>query len=600
VIQDRRGLMGETIYGMKRTHMCTELSEADVGKEVAVMGWVHKRRNLGSLLFVDLRDRTGLLQIVFGDQTDREVFDKAETIRNEYVIAVKGEVAPRAPEAVNPSMKTGRIEILATELRILSSSETPPFHIEENSGVNEATRLKYRYLDLRRPDMQENLMLRHKVAKIARDYFDENGFLEIETPVLIKSTPEGARDYLVPSRVHPGKFYALPQSPQLFKQLLMVAGYDRYFQVAKCFRDEDLRADRQPEFTQLDLEMSFVDVDDVITINEGFIKKAFKEALGVDIETPFPRMPYREAMERFGSDKPDMRFGMELVDVSDLVKECGFRVFSDAVTGGGSVRAINAKGCGGFSRKEIDSLGEFVKTYGAKGLAWIVVEEDGIRSPIAKFFSEEEMAALLKRTCAEPGDLICFVADKDQVVFDSLGELRVEIAKRLGILDDREFKFLWVTEFPLFEFDEEENRWTARHHPFTSPMDEDLEFLESDPGRVRSKAYDVVLNGTELGGGSIRIHMQDLQQRMFSLLGLSEEEARNKFGYLLEAFKYGVPPHGGMAYGLDRMIMLMAGRSNIRDVIAFPKVQNASDLMTEAPDVVDPKQLEELHIKVTD
>ena len=592
--------MGETIYGMKRTHMCTELSEADVGKEVAVMGWVHKRRNLGSLLFVDLRDRTGLLQIVFGDQTDREVFDKAETIRNEYVIAVKGEVAPRAPEAVNPSMKTGRIEILATELRILSSSETPPFHIEENSGVNEATRLKYRYLDLRRPDMQENLMLRHKVAKIARDYFDENGFLEIETPVLIKSTPEGARDYLVPSRVHPGKFYALPQSPQLFKQLLMVAGYDRYFQVAKCFRDEDLRADRQPEFTQLDLEMSFVDEDDVITINEGFIKKAFKEALGVDIETPFPRMPYREAMERFGSDKPDMRFGMELVDVSDLVKECGFRVFSDAVTGGGSVRAINAKGCGGFSRKEIDSLGEFVKTYGAKGLAWIVVEEDGIRSPIAKFFSEEEMAALLKRTCAEPGDLICFVADKDQVVFDSLGELRVEIAKRLGILDDREFKFLWVTEFPLFEFDEEENRWTARHHPFTSPMDEDLEFLESDPGRVRSKAYDVVLNGTELGGGSIRIHMQDLQQRMFSLLGLSEEEARNKFGYLLEAFKYGVPPHGGMAYGLDRMIMLMAGRSNIRDVIAFPKVQNASDLMTEAPDVVDPKQLEELHIKVTD
>jgi aspartyl-tRNA synthetase len=600
VIQDRRGLMGETIYGMKRTHMCTELSEADVGKEVTVMGWVHKRRNLGSLLFVDLRDRTGLLQIVFGDQTDREVFDKAETIRNEYVIAVKGEVAPRAPEAVNPSMKTGRIEILATELRILSSSETPPFHIEENSGVNEATRLKYRYLDLRRPDMQENLMLRHKVAKIARDYFDENGFLEIETPVLIKSTPEGARDYLVPSRVHPGKFYALPQSPQLFKQLLMVAGYDRYFQVAKCFRDEDLRADRQPEFTQLDLEMSFVDVDDVITINEGFIKKAFKEALGVDIETPFPRMPYREAMERFGSDKPDMRFGMELVDVSDLVKECGFRVFSDAVTGGGSVRAINAKGCGGFSRKEIDSLGEFVKTYGAKGLAWIVVEEDGIRSPIAKFFSEEEMAALLKRTCAEPGDLICFVADKDQVVFDSLGELRVEIAKRLGILDDREFKFLWVTEFPLFEFDEEENRWTARHHPFTSPMDEDLEFLESDPGRVRSKAYDVVLNGTELGGGSIRIHMQDLQQRMFSILGLSEEEARNKFGYLLEAFKYGVPPHGGMAYGLDRMIMLMAGRSNIRDVIAFPKVQNASDLMTEAPDVVDPKQLEELHIKVTD
>jgi len=592
--------MGETIYGMKRTHMCTELSAADVGKKVTVMGWVQKRRNLGSLLFIDLRDRTGIVQLVFNDQTEKELFEKAETVRSEYVIAVSGEVARRAPEAINPSMKTGEIEILASELRILSKAETPPFHIEENSDVNEAMRLKYRYLDLRRPDMQANLMLRHKVAKVARDYFDQNGFLEIETPVLIKSTPEGARDYLVPSRVHPGKFYALPQSPQLFKQLLMVAGYDRYIQIAKCFRDEDLRADRQPEFTQIDLEMSFVDMDDVITVNEGFIKRVFKEVLGVEVDTPFLRMPYQEAMDRFGSDKPDMRFGMELVDVSGLVKGCGFGVFSNAVANGGSVRAINAKGCGKFSRKEIDSLTEFVKTYGAKGLVWIAVEESGIRSSIAKFFSEEEMDALLKKTCAEPGDLILFVADKNQVVYDSLGALRVEIAKRLGILNDMEYRFLWVTEFPLFEFDEEENRWVAKHHPFTSPMDEDIEFLESDPGRVRSKAYDIVLNGTEIGGGSIRIHMQDLQQRMFRLLGLSREEAQAKFGYLLEAFKYGVPPHGGMAYGLDRLVMLMAGRNSIRDVIAFPKVQNASDLMIEAPDTVDPKQLEELHLKVTD
>lgn len=592
--------MGETISGMKRTHRCTELSVADVGKKVTVMGWVQKWRNLGSLLFIDLRDRTGLVQIVFNDQTEREIFEKAETIRNEFVIAVTGEVARRAPEAVNPSMKTGEIEILASELRILSKAETPPFHIEENSSVNEAMRLKYRYLDLRRPDMQASLMLRHRVAKIARDYFDQNGFLEIETPILIKSTPEGARDYLVPSRVHPGKFYALPQSPQLFKQLLMVAGYDRYVQIAKCFRDEDLRADRQPEFTQIDLEMSFVDVDDVIAVNEGFIKRVFKEALGVEVETPFLRMSYQEAMDRFGSDKPDLRFGMELVNVSDLVKGCGFKVFADAVANGGSVRAINAKGCGGFSRKEIDSLSEFVKTYGAKGMAWIAVEENGLRSSIAKFFSEEELDALLKRTCAEPGDLICFIADKNQVVYDSLGALRVEIARRLGILNDTEYKFLWVTEFPLFEYDEEENRWVAKHHPFTSPMDEDMEFLESDPGRVRSKAYDIVLNGTEIGGGSIRIHMQDLQQRMFGLLGLSEEEATAKFGYLLEAFRYGVPPHGGIAYGLDRLVMLMAGRSSIRDVIAFPKVQNASDLMIEAPDVVDSKQLEELNLRVVD
>jgi aspartyl-tRNA synthetase len=441
--------MGETIYGLKRTHRCTELSAADAGKKVTVMGWVQKRRNLGSLIFVDLRDRTGLLQIVFSDLTDKTVFEKAESIRNEYVLAVVGEVARRAPEAVNPSMKTGEIEIIASELRILSKSETPPIHIEEDSGVNEATRLKYRYLDLRRPDMQANLMLRHRVAKIARDYFDSNGFLEIETPMLIKSSPEGARDYLVPSRVHPGKFYALPQSPQLFKQLLMVSGFDRYIQIVKCFRDEDLRADRQPEFTQIDLEMSFVNVDDVLTINEGFIKKAFKEALGVELETPFLRMPYKEAMDRLGSDKPDMRFGMELVNVSDLVAGCGFKVFADAVANGGSVRAINAKGCGKFSRKEIDSLVEFVKTYRAKGMAWIVVDENEVRSSITKFFSEEEMKALLDRTGAEAGDLICFIADKNEVVFDSLGALRVEIAKRLDILDNNEFKFLWVTEFPL-------------------------------------------------------------------------------------------------------------------------------------------------------
>jgi aspartyl-tRNA synthetase len=592
--------MGETIYGLRRTHRCTELSVEDVGKKVTVMGWVQKRRNLGSLIFVDLRDRTGLLQIVFSDLTDKAVFEKAESIRNEYVLAVVGEVARRAPEAVNPSMKTGEIEVIASELRILSKAETPPIHIEEDSGVNEATRLKYRYLDLRRPDMQAALMLRHRVAKIARDYFDSNGFLEIETPMLIKSSPEGARDYLVPSRVHPGKFYALPQSPQLFKQLLMVSGFDRYMQIVKCFRDEDLRADRQPEFTQIDLEMSFVNVDDVITVNEGFIKKAFKEALGVELETPFLRMPYKEAMERFGSDKPDMRFGMELVNVSDLAAGCGFKVFADAVANGGSVRAINAKGCGKFSRKEIDSLVELVKTYRAKGMAWIIVEENEVRSSISKFFSEDEMKALLDRTGAEPGDLICFVADKNQVVFDSLGALRVEIAKRLDILDNKEFKFLWVTEFPLLEYDEEEKRWVAKHHPFTSPMDEDIEYLESDPGRVRAKAYDIVLNGTELGGGSIRIHMQDLQSRMFKLLGFTEEEAWAKFGYLLEAFRYGVPPHGGMAYGLDRMIMLMAGRSSIRDVIAFPKVQNASDLMTNAPDVVDQKQLDELHLKVTE
>ncbi len=591
--------MGESIYGLKRSHKCAELASANIGENVTVMGWVQKQRNLGSLVFVDLRDRSGILQLVFTDK-DGEMFDKAKTIRSEYVLAVVGTVAARAPEAVNRKMATGEIEIIAKELRILSSSETPPIYIEENSDVNEITRLKYRYLDLRRPDMQRNMILRHRVAKVARDYYDDNGFLEIETPILVKSTPEGARDYLVPSRVHPGKFYALPQSPQLYKQLLMVSGFDRYFQIAKCFRDEDLRADRQPEFTQIDIEMSFVNVDDVLAVNEGFVKRVFKEALGVELQTPFLRMPYAEAMERFGSDKPDIRFGMELVNVSDLVADCGFKVFTDAVGNGGSVRAINAKGCAKFSRKEIDALVEVVKTYKAKGMAWIAIDTNNeIKSSFAKFMTEEEMKALLERVQAEAGDLICFVADRNNVVFDALGQLRLEVARKLNILNPDEFKFLWVTEFPLFEYDEEEGRYAAKHHPFTSPMDEDLEFLDTDPGKVRAKAYDIVLNGVELGGGSIRIHIQELQAKMFKLLGFTEEDANTKFGFLLDAFKYGTPPHGGMAFGLDRIIMLMAKAGSIRDVIAFPKVQNASSPMDNAPDVVDEKQIQELHIDIT-
>ncbi len=589
--------MGESIFGMKRTHRCAELNASNVGQQVTVMGWTHKRRNLGGLIFVDLRDRSGILQVVFNNQLSAEMFEKAESIRSEYVLAVVGEVVNRAPEALNTKMPTGEIEIIAKELRILSDAETTPFYIEEDSDVNETLRLKYRYLDLRRPDMQRNLILRHKVAKIARDYYDQKGFLEIETPMLTKSTPEGARDYLVPSRVHPGKFFALPQSPQLFKQLLMVSGYDRYMQIVKCFRDEDLRADRQPEFTQIDLEMSFVNVDDVLEINEGFIKKAFDEALGIKLETPFLRMTYQEAMDRFGSDKPDIRFGLELINVSDMVENCGFKVFSGAVQNGGSVRAINAKGCGkAFSRREIDALVEFVKIYGAKGMAWISVEENEIKSSFAKFFTEEELKAILDRVKAEPGDLICFVADKNEVVYDALGQLRLEIARKTNLIDENEFKFLWVTEFPLLEYDDEEKRYVAKHHPFTSPMDEDMQYLDIEPGKVRAKAYDIVLNGTEIGGGSIRIHDQSLQSKMFKLLGFTEEQAWDRFGFLLEAFKYGTPPHGGLAFGLDRLIMIMAGRSSIRDVIAFPKVQNASDLMSNAPDVVEDKQIQELHI----
>jgi len=591
----------ENIQGMKRTHRCAELSTAQVGEEVVLMGWVQKRRDLGKLIFVTLRDRSGIIQIVFNSETDPALHERAVQVRSEFVLAVRGKVMKRSIDAINKNMKTGEIEVIATELRILNRAETPPFHIEENSDANEVLRLKHRYLDLRRPDLQRMLYLRHRIAKIARDYYDENGFYEIETPILTKSTPEGARDYLVPSRVHPGKFYALPQSPQIFKQLLMVAGYDRYMQIAKCFRDEDLRADRQPEFTQIDLEMSFVDVDDVIKINEGFIKRLFKELLNIDLPETFKQLPYPEAMERYGSDKPDTRFGLELVNVSDLVAQSGFKVFADTIANGGSVRAINAKGAGAsFSRKEIDALADVVKTYRAKGLAWIVVEENGLKSPIAKFLSEDETKALLNRLDAQTGDLLLFVADKNEIVFDALGHLRLELGEKLGLIDHDRYDILWVTEFPLLEYDQEEKRWAAKHHMFTAPMDEDIPYIDTDPGRVRSKAYDIVLNGYEIGGGSIRIHSQDLQAKMFQVIGLTEEQAKDRFGFMLEAFKYGTPPHGGLAFGLDRLVMLLGKTDNIRDVIAFPKVQTAADLMANAPDVVEDKQLNELSIKTVD
>lgn len=589
----------ETMQGMKRTHMCGELTAADEGKTVVLTGWTAKNRLLGGLIFLTLRDRTGIVQISFNDETDREVFKKAERVRSEYVLAVRGKVAKRTKENINPDMKTGEIEVMAEEIRILNESETPPFYIEEGIDTNDALRLKYRYLDLRRPDMQRNMVMRHKVAKIARDYFDEQGFMELETPILTKSTPEGARDYLVPSRVHPGKFYALPQSPQQYKQLLMLAGYDRYFQIARCFRDEDLRADRQPEFTQMDMELSFVDIDTIIEINEGFIKKVFGEVLGIDIKTPFLRLPYKEAMDRFGSDKPDTRFGMELVDISDEVKDCGFKVFTDAVKNGGSVRCINAKGLGAsLTRKTLDSLTEFVKTYRAKGMAWIVVEEGGLRSQITKFLDEDTVNEILKKADAQPGDGILIVADKNSVVYDALGALRIEVANRFDMIDKTKFNFLWVVEFPLFEYSEEEGRYMAMHHPFTAPMDEDIDLLDTDQAAVRAKAYDIVLNGTEIGGGSLRIYNTALQQKMFEKLGFTKEQAWERFGYLLEAFKYGTPPHGGMAYGLDRLVMIMAGCDSIRDVIAFPKVQTAAELMTNSPDVVDDIQLKELSLKL--
>ena len=591
--------MAESMQGLKRSHRCAELSKANIGETVTVMGWVQKNRNKGGIVFVDLRDRSGLLQIIFENGSINEAgFEKAGKLRSEFVIAVVGTVEARSG-AVNENLATGEIEIRAREIRILSESETPPFPIEENSKTKEELRLKYRFLDLRRPDLQRNLMMRSKAATLTRQFLAEEGFLEIETPMLIKSTPEGARDYLVPSRVHPGNFYALPQSPQIFKQLLMCSGYDRYFQIVKCFRDEDLRADRQPEFTQIDMELSFVDVDDVIDVNERLLAKLFKEILGVEVSLPIPRMTWQEAMDRFGSDKPDIRFGMELVDVSEVVKDCEFVVFKNALENGGSVRGINAKGQGAMPRKKIDKLVDFAKDFGAKGLAYIAIQEDGtVKSSFAKFMSEEEMHALIEAMGGENGDLLLFAADKNKVVWDVLGNLRLEIARQLEILDKGDYRFLWVTEFPLLEWNEEAGRYTAMHHPFTMPMEEDLDLLDTDPGKVRAKAYDIVLNGTELGGGSVRIFNQEIQNKMFEVLGFTREQAEEQFGFLLSAFKYGVPPHAGLAYGLDRLIMLMAKEDSIRDVIAFPKVKDASDLMTEAPAAVDRKQLEELGLEI--
>ena len=589
----------DNLKNVRRTNYCGDLRLGDTGKTVSLCGWVQRQRDLGGLIFVDLRDRTGLVQLSFDDGTDQAVFEKASSLRSEYVIAATGTVRER--ESKTDKIATGAIEVYVTELRLLAKAETPPFEIVEHSKANDMLRLKYRYLDLRRPDMQKMIATRHKVTKIARDYFDEQGFYEIETPMLTKSTPEGARDYLVPSRVHPGKFYALPQSPQQYKQLLMLSGFDRYMQIARCFRDEDLRADRQPEFTQIDLEMSFVNEDDVMDIQEGFLKRVFKEVLDVDVQTPFLRLPWREAMDRFGSDKPDMRFGFELKDISDIVKDCSFQVFSAPVAAGGSVRLINVEGGGEhFPRKKIDKLAEFVKTYKAKGLAWTRLHGGEVTSSYQKFLTEEENRAILERAGAKDGDLVLIVGDaKDEVVFAALGALRCECAKQLGILDPMDFKFLWVTEFPMFEYSEEEGRYVAMHHPFTAPMDEDFDKLETDKKNCRAKAYDIVLNGTELGGGSIRISVPETQEAMFRALGFSDEDAMERFGHLINAFKFGAPPHGGLAYGLDRLVMLMAGADSIRDVIAFPKVQNASEPMTQCPDFVDDKQLEELSINVT-
>ncbi len=595
--------MAESMKGLKRTHRCTEVSEANLGQVITVMGWVQKSRNKGGIIFTDLRDRSGLLQIIFeqgenGDFVNAEDFEKAEKLRSEFVVAVTGKVVKRGG-AANENLKTGTIEVRATGIRILSEAETPPFPIEANSKTKEELRLKHRYLDLRRPDLQSNIIMRSEVVNKIRNFLADEGFLEIETPILMKSTPEGARDYLVPSRVHPGNFYALPQSPQLYKQLLMCSGYDRYFQIAKCFRDEDLRADRQPEFTQVDMELSFVDVEDVLDVNERLLKKVFEDTIGVEVSLPLPRITWQDAMDRFGSDKPDTRFGMELQNVSDVVAGCGFSVFTGALENGGSVRGLNAKGQAGMPRKKIDALVEFAKGYGAKGLAYLAINEDGTyKSSFAKFMTEEELAKLVEAMGGEPGDLLLFAADKNKVVWDVLGALRLELAKTMELIDNNKYNFLWVTEFPLLEWDEEDERFVAVHHPFTMPMDEDIPYLDSDPGRVRAKAYDIVLNGTELGGGSVRIHQGDIQSKMFEMLGFTPEQAHSQFGFLLDAFKYGVPPHAGLAYGLDRMIMLMVKAESIRDVMAFPKVKDASCLMSEAPNVVDPKQLEELCIQV--
>ena len=591
--------MAESMQGLHRSHRCTEVNNTMVGNTVTVMGWVQKSRNKGGIIFVDLRDRSGILQVIFEEANcGAESFAKAEKLRSEFVVAITGEVAKRGG-AVNENLATGDIEVIAKDIRILAEADTPPFPIEENSKTKEDLRLKYRYLDLRRPDLQKNIMMRSKVTTLVRSFMADEGFIEIETPTLCKSTPEGARDYLVPSRVHPGEFYALPQSPQIYKQLLMCSGYDRYFQIARCYRDEDLRADRQPEFTQIDMELSFVDVDDVIDVNERLLAKLFKEVIGVDVQLPIQRMTYKEAMERFGSDKPDLRFGMELCDVTDVVKDCEFVVFKNAIEAGGSVRGINAEGQGAMPRKKIDALVDFAKGYGAKGLAYIAIHEDGtMKSSFAKFMKDEEMQALVAKMNGKPGDLLLFAADKSKLVYDVLGALRLEIANQLGLLKKDEYRFVWITEFPLLEWSEELGRYQAMHHPFTMPMEEDLQYIESDPGRVRAKAYDIVLNGTEIGGGSVRIHQDDIQEMMFKALGFTMERAYDQFGFLLNAFKYGVPPHAGLAYGLDRLVMLMAQEDSIRDVIAFPKVKDASCLMSEAPNTVDAKQLEELGIAI--
>ncbi|EOS41005.1 aspartyl-tRNA synthetase [Lachnospiraceae bacterium M18-1] len=593
--------MAESMRGLHRTHRCGELSAANAGEMVTVMGWVQKNRNKGGLVFVDVRDRSGIIQVVFEEgKADADLIAKAAGLRSEYVVAVVGKVEKRSG-AVNEHISTGEIEVIPSELRVLSESATPPFPIEENSRTKEELRLKYRYLDLRRPDLQRNLMMRSQVATLTRQFLADEGFLEIETPILGKSTPEGARDYLVPSRVHPGSFYGLPQSPQLFKQLLMCSGYDRYFQIAKCFRDEDLRADRQPEFTQIDMELSFVDVDDVIDVNERLLAKLFRDVLGVEVSLPIPRMTWQEAMDRYGSDKPDTRFGMELTDVTETVKDFDFVVFKGAVENGGSVRGINVRGQGGMPRKKIDKLVSFAKDYGAKGLAYIAIQEYGsFKSSFAKFMTEEQSKNLIDAMAGEAGDLLLFAADKNKVVWDVLGALRVELAKQLELLDKNEYRFVWITEFPLLEWSEEQNRYTAMHHPFTMPMEEDLQYLDSDPGRVRAKAYDITLNGNEIGGGSIRIFQNEIQEKMFEVLGFTKEQAHSQFGFLLDAFRYGVPPHAGLAYGLDRMVMLMAKEDSIRDVIAFPKIKDASCLMTDAPGEVDEKQLLELGLALAE
>lgn len=593
--------MSESIKGMKRTHMCGIPTESDMGKNVVMMGWVQKRRDLGGLIFVDIRDRTGVMQVVFDEQAcTQEVFHKAESIRTEYVIAVAGPIIERDEETINPASPTGTIEVKATELKILAEAKTPPFFVDDEQ-VADNLRLRYRYIDLRRPEMQRNLMLKHKAAGWVRQFLDGEGFIDIETPMLTKSTPEGARDYLVPSRLHAGAFYALPQSPQIMKQILMASGFDRYYQITRCFRDEDLRANRQPEFTQIDMEMSFVEEEDVVALNERLIAFVFEKALNMKLTLPFPRLTWREAMDRYGSDKPDARFGMELHDVSDIVKDSDFKVFASVVEKGGTVRAINAKGGNNeLPRREIDGLIDIVKTYHAKGLAWIQVEEEGLKSPIIKFMSDEQVDAILKRLDAEPGDLLLFVADKETIALTALGQLRLHMGKRLGLIDEKGFCFLWVTDFPLVEYDEQAKRYVALHHPFTAPRDEDMDLLESDPGKVRSKAYDMIVNGEELGGGSIRIHDTAVQERVFKALGFDTKKAWDQFGFMMEAFQYGAPPHGGIAYGFDRLLMILLNVDSIRDVIAFPKVQNASCPLTNAPSPVDEGQLEELHIEVTE